>query len=56
VRAKEMNFAEAEEAVDLSHMQDTVFLEEMYSINASRFMGRSEQQLELEDDEASRKF
>jgi hypothetical protein len=36
-----MNYTEAEEQVDLSHLQDTVYLDEMYSINVSRFVGRS---------------
>ncbi len=36
--------------MDLSHMQDTVFMDEMYSINASRFMGRSELLQEKEDE------
>lgn len=51
-----MQFQEAQEQVDLSHLQDTVYLDEMYSINASRFMGQSQKQLELEDEEANRKF
>jgi hypothetical protein len=56
VRAKEMNYKSAEEQVDLSHLQDTVYLDEMYSINVSRFVGRSEQVLEFEESEANKKF
>ena len=51
-----MNFEQMEEQVDLSHLQDTVYMDEMYSINASRFMGNSEKMLEAEDDEASKRF
>jgi hypothetical protein len=56
IRAKELNFDEVEERVDLSHLQDTVFLDEMYSINASRFMGKSELMQEQEEEEANKKF
>ncbi len=56
VRAKELNYKEAEEQVDLSHLQDTVYLDEMYSINVSRFVGRSEQMLQFEETEANKKF
>lgn len=42
--------------MDLSHLQDTVYLDEMYSINVSRFVGRSEQILEFEETEANKKF
>jgi len=45
VRAKEMQFEEMDEGVELSHLQDTVYMDEMYSISASRFMGKSELQL-----------
>lgn len=40
----------------MSHLQDTVYLDEMYSINVSRFFGRSEQILEFEESEANKKF
>lgn len=51
-----MNYKEAQEQVDISHLQDTVYLDEMYSINVSRFIGRSEQMLEFEQNEANKKF
>lgn len=42
VRAKEeLKYSEVNEPVDVSHLQDTVYMDEMYSINASRFIGKS---------------
>jgi hypothetical protein len=42
-----MNYESIEEPIDLSHLHDTVFMDEMYSISASRFMGKSEQMIEI---------
>ena len=51
-----MKYDEAAEPVELSHLQDTVLLDEMYSISASRFLGNSEMMLGSEEEEANEKF
>ena len=37
-------------------MQDTVFVDEMYSISASRFLGETQEVLDFEDQDANEKF
>ena len=42
--------------MELSHLQDTVFVDEMYSISASRFLGETQEVLDFEDQDANEKF
>jgi hypothetical protein len=51
-----MQYEQIEEPVDRSHLEDTVYMDEMYSINTSRFFGKSEMIIELEEHEANQQF
>lgn len=51
-----MSYEQIDEPVNLSHLQDTVYMDEMYSISASQFLGKSQNLFELTEKEANLKF
>lgn len=53
-RTKTMAYEE--ENVGMESLQETMIMEQSYSINMSRFLGTTEQLLDKEEEEANKKF
>lgn len=49
-----MNYEE--QNVSLDSLQETMLMEESYSISMSRFLGKTERQVDFEDEEANQRF